>query len=51
MGILFVLLPASICLALLGFGAYYWMVRSGQLEDLDTPALRMLNDESDSSNS
>jgi cbb3-type cytochrome oxidase maturation protein len=45
MDMVFVLLPLSLLLALGGFFAYLWAVRSGQFEDLETPALRMLQDE------
>lgn len=39
------LLPLSLMLALVGFAAYWWAVKSGQFEDLDTPAMRMLFDD------
>ena len=45
MDIVFVLLPASLLLALLGIGAFIWATRSGQFDDCDTPPLRMLNDD------
>lgn len=45
MEIIYFLLPASLLIALIGFFAYLWSVRSGQYEDLDTPALRMLSDD------
>ena len=45
MEIIFVLLPLSLLLALGGVGLYLWAVRSGQLDDLDTPALRVLFDD------
>lgn len=45
MEIIYFLLPASLLIALVGFFAYLWSVRSGQFEDLDTPALRMLADD------
>ncbi|MEZ4752846.1 MAG: cbb3-type cytochrome oxidase assembly protein CcoS [Bdellovibrionota bacterium] len=37
MEIIFGLLPISILLALLGLTAYVWSIKSGQLDDLDTP--------------
>ena len=45
MNIVFLLLPLSLLLALLGVAAYLWLLRSGQLDDLETPAMRMLWDD------
>ena len=45
MGIIFALLPLSILLAIVALIAYLWSVKSGQFDDLDTPALRMLFDD------
>jgi cbb3-type cytochrome oxidase maturation protein len=45
MEILYILLPLSLLLAAIGFAGYFWSVRSGQLDDLDTPALRVLLDQ------
>lgn len=42
MGIVYVLLPISLFLALLGFLAYFWALKRGQFDDLDTPARRIL---------
>ncbi len=45
MGIVFGLLPLSILIALGILAAYFWGVRSGQFDDLETPAMRMLFDD------
>lgn len=45
MEIIFVMIPASLLLALIGVLAYIWAVRTGQYEDLDTPALRILHED------
>lgn len=45
MGVVFILLPISLLLGLLGCGAYFWSVRSGQLDDLETPASQPLTDD------
>lgn len=45
MEILFALFPISILIALVILAAYFWGVRSGQFDDLETPAMRMLFDE------
>lgn len=48
MSILYVLVPLALGLVLLAVGAYVWSVRSGQFDDLDTPALRPLIDDAPS---
>ena len=45
MGIILLLLPASIVLAAIALAAYVWATKSGQFEDLDTPPQRMLHDD------
>jgi cbb3-type cytochrome oxidase maturation protein len=40
--ILFLLVPLALVLAGLGVYGFLWAVRSGQYEDVDTPAVRML---------
>lgn len=42
------LLPIALGLGLLGLGAFFWSVKSGQFEDLDGAAMRVLIDEEDS---
>ena len=39
------LLPITLGLGLLGLGAFFWSVKSGQFEDLDGAAMRILIDE------
>lgn len=39
------LIPIAIGLGLIGLGAFFWAVRSGQFEDLDGAALRILIDD------
>ena len=39
------LIPAALVLGLLGLGAFLWSLRSGQYEDLDGAANRILFDE------
>lgn len=48
MDIVFILLPASLLLALVGLCAYIWNIKRDQYEDLDTPPLRMLIDDEES---
>jgi len=45
MNILYFMVPAALLLGLLFVGIFVWVVRSGQYEDLETPAVRMLFDE------
>ena len=39
------LLPIALGLGLLGLAAFFWAARSGQFEDLDGAALRVLIEE------
>jgi cbb3-type cytochrome oxidase maturation protein len=39
------LIPAALFLGLLGLGAFLWALRSGQFEDLDGAAHRILFDD------
>lgn len=45
MSILFALIPLAIALLGIAVWAFFWAVRSGQFEDLDTPAVRILLDD------
>ena len=45
MTILVYLLPAALFLGLLGLGAFLWSLRSGQYDDLDGAAERILFDD------
>jgi cbb3-type cytochrome oxidase maturation protein len=45
MDILFLLIPLSIALAFLIGLAFWWSVRSGQFDDLEGPAHRILDDD------
>ena len=45
MGIVYVLLPLSILLAVIAVLAYLWATKSGQFDDLETPRRRMLGDD------
>lgn len=42
---IFILLPIALLLGLGGLAAFLWSVRSGQYDDLDGAAHRILNDE------
>lgn len=48
MSVLFVLVPLAILLVAVFVIAYVWSTRSGQFDDLTTPAMRALHDDSTS---
>jgi cbb3-type cytochrome oxidase maturation protein len=41
------LIPIALCLGAAGLGAFFWCLRSGQFEDLDGAAERVLLDDED----
>jgi cbb3-type cytochrome oxidase maturation protein len=45
MSVLFIAVPAALAFAVSAVIAFLWTARSGQLDDLETPPLRMLQDE------
>ena len=44
MNVMYLLIGCSIVIALGFLGAFLWSVRSGQFDDVETPAMRMLLD-------
>jgi cbb3-type cytochrome oxidase maturation protein len=42
---LLILIPVALALGVLGLAAFLWSLRSGQFEDLDGAAVRILNDD------
>ncbi|WP_018015289.1 cbb3-type cytochrome oxidase assembly protein CcoS [Teredinibacter turnerae] len=44
---LFILIPIAIVFVIIAVSIFFWAVRSGQYEDLDTEARRILFDEDD----
>lgn len=47
MSVIYLVLPLAIVLAAFFVAAFIWATRSGQYDDVDSPAVRMLNDEDD----
>lgn len=47
MSVLIFLIPLALILGLIGLGAFVWSLRSGQYDDLDGAAQRILLDEDD----
>jgi len=45
LSVLFIAVPAALAFAASAVWAFLWASRSGQLDDLDTPPLRMLEDD------
>ena len=45
MSVLFVAVPVALLFASGALACFFWAVWRGQLDDLDTPPLRMLQDE------
>lgn len=45
MNILYLLIPLTLGLVLLAGWAFFWAVNSGQFDDLDSPAWRILVDD------
>ena len=47
MSVLLILVPVALGLGLLGLGAFFWSLKSGQYNDLDGAAVRILDDDED----
>jgi len=47
MSTLLILIPASLVIGLVALGAFMWALRSGQFDDLDGAANRILFDDDD----
>jgi len=43
--IIFALIPLGLALLLIAVAAFFWAVRSGQYDDLESPAWRILLDD------
>lgn len=47
MDVIYGLIPAMVLLALGAVGVFYWASRTGQYDDMEGPAHRILNDDDD----
>lgn len=47
MDILYLLIPLAVVIMIIAVAAFMWAVKSGQYEDLDGPAYRILMDDDD----
>lgn len=45
MNVLMYLIPVALILGFIGLGAFIWSLKSGQYDDLDGAANRILNDD------
>ena len=45
MSVLWIVIPIALFLAAVGVYAFIWSVRTGQMDDLETPATRILFDD------
>ncbi len=45
MSVLYFLVPLAILLAAAGVGGFFWAVRTGQFDDVQTPGIRVLLDD------
>lgn len=45
MSVLYIALPVSLALTALALLGFRWALRGGQLDDLDTPAVRLLHED------
>jgi cbb3-type cytochrome oxidase maturation protein len=50
MEVIYGLLPGMLLLGIIGVGVFFWAVRSGQYDDMDGAANRVLMDEDDEEN-
>ena len=47
MSVIYIVLPLAIVVVTLAVVAFIWSARSGQMDDLETPAVRMLHDDAE----
>lgn len=45
MSVLYIVLPLALVIVAGAVAAFIWSARSGQMDDLDTPAVRVLHDD------
>ena len=45
MSVIYLMIPLAILVAGVGLAAFYWALQSGQFDDVETPAQRILFDD------
>lgn len=48
MSVIYLLIPLASAIAIAAVGAFIWATRQGQFDDLDTPAIRAIQDDDES---
>ncbi len=47
MSVIYIVLPLALIVVAAAVVAFIWSARSGQMDDLETPAVRMLHDDTE----
>ncbi len=45
MSVLYLVVPLALVIVAVGVGGYLWAVKNGQMDDLETPGIRVIRDE------
>ena len=45
MSVLYIVLPLALIIVAVAVAAFVWSARTGQMDDLETPAVRVLHDD------
>jgi cbb3-type cytochrome oxidase maturation protein len=45
MSVLYIVLPLALLIVGAAVGAFVWSAKSGQMDDMETPAIRILHDD------
>ncbi len=45
MSVLYIVVPMALVIVAIALAGYLWAVRSGQMDDLETPGLRVIRDD------
>ncbi len=45
MSVLYLVVPLALLIVGIALGGYLWAVRSGQMDDLETPGVRVIRDD------
>jgi cbb3-type cytochrome oxidase maturation protein len=45
MSVIYLVLPLALLIVAMAVGAFIWSAKSGQFDDLETPAVRVLHDD------
>jgi len=45
MSVLYLVVPLALVIVAVGVAGYFWAVKNGQMDDLETPGIRVIRDE------